>query len=140
MADLAEEEEVLVAEDPVEAGEVEYFNLGVVLFNQEEYFLSHECFEKIWVGKRDDDMFKLGYQGLIQVSVGCYHLKQKNRINSLAQFNKALPKLEKYLPLFFNLDIFTLYVDITDLIGCLKSNSVDIAMCILPKLKLKIIK
>jgi len=121
----------------VVAGNIDYFDLGINLFNQEEYFLAHECFENIWKKLPKNDVSKQCFQALIQTAVGCYHLKNNNYKESLAQFYKASIKLENYLPLYNNLDIFTLHKNISSIINCLNGNFVDIAKCNLVNLKLK---
>lgn len=108
----------------MEAGNAKYFELGVLLFNNEEYFLAHECFEKLWAQIDENDPRKLFYQGLIQYAVGCYHLKNNNIKSSVSQFIKAKEKLKNYLPLYKNLDIFNLYKNLNNIVICLLNNKI----------------
>ncbi len=119
----------------MEAGNNKYFELGVFLFNNEEYFLAHECFEKVWIKMNEKDPNKLFYQGLIQCAVGCYHLKNNNLKSAIAQFYKAKEKLKKYLPFYFNLDILALYKNLNNILDCLTVNSYNCN-----KLKIKNLK
>jgi predicted metal-dependent hydrolase len=46
----------------------------------------------------------LFYLGLIQSSVGCYHLFNENYEGACSQCDKALAKLENYLPAYQGID------------------------------------
>ncbi len=67
---------------------------GVEEFNSGRFFECHDTLEEVWRGTRGDarDFF----QGLIQVSVGFYHLDNGNRIGAQSQLEKALKNLARY--------------------------------------------
>ncbi len=44
---------------------------GIKLFNNSDFFAAHDFFEGLWMEAKKDKLF---YQGLIQVSVGCFSL------------------------------------------------------------------
>lgn len=64
---------------------------GVELFNCHDFFSAHDIFEELWVeADRENKMF---FQGLVQISVGCYHLICKNYKGAVSQLEKGLSKL-----------------------------------------------
>jgi hypothetical protein len=76
---------------------------GINYFNNADFFLAHDFFEELWVNcDREDRKF---FQGLIQVSVGCYHLTCKNYSGALSQLDKGIQKLNGYLPSYYNIDL-----------------------------------
>jgi len=72
------------------------FNLqdGVELFNSGKYFEAHDYFEELWMLSKGES--KLFYQGLVQISVGSYHLLSNNYKGALSQLKKGKEKLEKF--------------------------------------------
>lgn len=72
---------------------------GIALFNNGYYFESHDYFEHLWIGAEHAD--RLFFQGMVQISVGCYHLGKKNYKGSLSQFTRGISKLEQY-PEYYN--------------------------------------
>jgi len=79
------------------------FLLGVREFNEGFYFECHDTLEDLWSGLRGDarDFF----QGLIQVSVGHYHLGNGNRAGAASMFERALKRFEKYPARYFGFDL-----------------------------------
>jgi molybdopterin converting factor small subunit len=71
-----------------------YLDEGIKLFNDGDYFLSHETLEEHWVeaeqGERDF------FQGLIHLAVGFHHYERGNRAGAKSQFAKALRRLSNY--------------------------------------------
>ncbi len=114
-------------------------SVGIKLFNDGEYFAAHDFFEDIWIGISDDS--RLFYQGLIQVSVGCYHLVCGNYRGSLSQFDKGTAKLENYLPEYRNVYIDKLLAEVKVLCELLEGNTdkqkIEFDITLLPKIKLK---
>lgn len=80
------------------------FKRGVEQFNNGYFFECHDTLEEIWMETVGHDRMFL--QGLIQVSVGFYHLFNKNFKGAVSQFMKGLKKLDHYRPAhalaFFN--------------------------------------
>jgi predicted metal-dependent hydrolase len=77
--------------------------LAVEQFNQREYFECHETLEEVWHGTRGParDFF----QGLIQISVGFYHLRNGNLRGGESQLNKGLARLSGYGERYFGLEL-----------------------------------
>ena len=83
---------------------------GIELFNNADFFSAHDFFEELWFeSKRDDKLF---FQGLVQISVGCYHLICGNYKGASSQLNKGKTKLRSYLPSYKNLDLKKLLTEI----------------------------
>jgi len=67
---------------------------GVTEFNAGKFFECHDTLEEIWQGTRGParDFF----QGLIQISVGFYHLRNGNLRGGQSQLEKGLKALQRY--------------------------------------------
>jgi uncharacterized protein len=67
---------------------------GVAEFNAGKFFECHDTLEEIWQGIRGParDFF----QGLIQISVGFYHLRNGNLRGGESQLGKGLKALRRY--------------------------------------------
>jgi predicted metal-dependent hydrolase len=111
--------------------------VGINLFNDADFFSAHDYFESLWVESNQKD--KLFFQGLVQISVGCYHLVSGNLKGALSQLSKGKIKLEKYTPSYKEIELESLLSEIKSLINKLKSYSSGSVFQIdpgrLPKLK-----
>lgn len=76
---------------------------GLEEFNAGQYFACHETLETLWKGLSGDE--KTLVQGIIQVSVAYYHLNRGNTKGALRLFDRALPRIEPYLPTWLELDL-----------------------------------
>jgi len=74
----------------------EQYHRGIKEFNAGSFFECHDTLEDLWHGTRGKD--RLFLQGLIQVSVGFYHLANRNYKGAASQFTRALGKLDSYRP------------------------------------------
>ncbi len=72
------------------------FRRGIEQFNRRSFFECHDTLEELWHGTRGKD--RLFLQGLIQISVGFYHLFGRNYKGAASQFTRGLGKLEPYRP------------------------------------------
>ena len=68
----------------------EYFNKGFDAFNNQNYYDAHEHWENLWTNYYFKD--RLLIQGLIQVSVGYFHITNMNLKGANGLFTKCLPK------------------------------------------------
>ena len=92
------------------------------LFNDCDFFAAHDYFEEIWMeAKRDEKEF---FQGLVQVSVGCYHLICGNIKGAKSQLEKGISKLSKYEPAYYNLDLSSLTEKVKILIYNIDNKSI----------------
>lgn len=78
-------------------------SVGIALFNDSDFFAAHDFFEDCWMKcEREERNF---YQGLVQVSVGSYHLISGNYKGCSSQYKKAAKKLIKFLPVYKNINL-----------------------------------
>ncbi len=87
---------------------------GIKLFNDSFYFEAHDWFEDLWMESVGDS--KNFLQGLIQISVGMYHLENENINGALSQYSKALKKLDKYPDNYEKINLLQLKKDINYII------------------------
>jgi len=93
-----------VVEPPVLSREERaLFELGVQQFNDGLFFESHDTLEELWTGLRGSS--RDFFQGLIQVSVGFYHLTGGNRAGASSMFERSLARFSKYPPRYFGFDL-----------------------------------
>ena len=76
---------------------------GVAEFNDGLFFECHDTLEDMWSGVRGParDFF----QGLIQVSVGFYHLGNGNLGGAVSMWTRALKRLAPYPDRYFGFDV-----------------------------------
>jgi predicted metal-dependent hydrolase len=79
---------------PLEREEIHRIRKGVEEFNSGKFFECHDTLEEVWRGTRGPARAFL--QGLIQISVGFYHLNNRNLRGGQSQLDKGLRKLESY--------------------------------------------
>ena len=108
---------------------------GVYLFNNAEFFAAHDFFEDLWMESENNN--KLFFQGLTQVSVGCFHLISGNYKGTLSQLQKGIHKLSKYPPVYLGINIKNLIDDNNLLIEKikLKKENFSVNLSTLPLIK-----
>lgn len=91
------------AEPVFDLEERQLFDRGVAEFNTGLYFECHDTLEDLWSGLRGParDFF----QGLIQVSVGFYHLSGGNLPGAQSMFERALRRFQPYPDRYFGFDL-----------------------------------
>jgi len=70
------------------------FEKGLQAFNDKNFYDAHEYWEEIWTEYRLPDAKFV--QGLIQLSVGFYHLTNRNLNGARGLFRKCQSKFENY--------------------------------------------
>ncbi|MBX3009118.1 MAG: DUF309 domain-containing protein [Melioribacteraceae bacterium] len=98
-------------------------SLGIELFNSGNFFDAHDFFEDIWIESEKEE--KLFFQGLVQVSVACFHLISGNLTGSLNQLKKAKLKLIGYPEKFNEVNLTALISDVDKLIVSLTKKEFD---------------
>lgn len=110
---------------------------GVDEFNRGYFFEAHDIWEELWRGACGPrEPF---YQGLIQIAVGFYHLRNDNRRGARSQLEKGLTKLAGFQPVCEGIDVATLSSDIRRWLDRLKEAgegelAIDLAQ--LPRIRL----
>ena len=82
------------------------FRKGVEEFNTGYFFECHDTLEEIWQGMRGPARDFL--QGLIQISVAFYHLRNGNLRGGESQLEKGLFRLEGYGDCYQGIDLAAL--------------------------------
>jgi uncharacterized protein len=85
------------------------FERGIRLFNEHQFFDSHEAWEEVWT--REQGPRRLFLQSLIHLAVGLYHARSDNCVGAIRQLRKGLRKLAGYLPVCESIDTARLYRD-----------------------------
>ena len=94
---------------------------GISLFNDSDFFSAHDFFEDCWVEcDREERLF---FQGMVQISVGSYHLLNENYKGCLSQYRKGTAKLKNFKPVYRNIDLQKLVDEIEILINFLSGEN-----------------
>ena len=98
------------------------FIKGIVEFNSQNFYDSHEYWEELWVEHKIENPLLI--QGLIQFSVGCFHITNLNRKGAISLFNKSTNKLKKFKKYNgLNISISDIIFEIENLLLWLKENT-----------------
>ena len=85
---------------------------GLKLFNEKKFYEAHEIWEDLWTEYRQvDDKF---IQGLIQLSVGYFHISNTNKRGAVSLFNKSLSKFELFRGIHRNLDVDLIIMSVNE--------------------------
>jgi predicted metal-dependent hydrolase len=82
---------------------------GISLFNQGEYFECHEVIEHAW--NEEASPVRIMYQGILQIGVACYHMKQKNWRGAMKLLERGIPKIKRFAPDCMGIDLAKLLAD-----------------------------
>ena len=95
-----------VAEPVLDEEERRGLEKGIEEFNRGFFFECHDSLEEVWAGLRGParDFF----QGLIQISVGLYHLSNANRGGAVTLLRRGLGRLERYPDVYGGVNLGTL--------------------------------
>lgn len=96
------------------------FLKGIEEFNTREFFECHETLEHVWQEYRKDDRELI--QGIIQISVGYYHLLRKNSVGALKLLKRGVWRVEKFAPIYFDLDLVPFIANVSEDIRTTESN------------------
>jgi predicted metal-dependent hydrolase len=80
-----------------------YLVEGIRLFNEGDYFWSHETLEEEWAEAPEEDRDFL--QGLIHLAVGLLHHGKGNAKGARLQFTKASKRLDSYPDTYRGVDV-----------------------------------
>ena len=82
---------------------------GLDEFNSGRYFECHDTLEEIWQGIRGSS--RDFFQGLIQISVGFYHIRNGNLRGGESQLSKGLRNLSGYGACYLGVQLAVLRLD-----------------------------
>ncbi|MEE9430558.1 MAG: DUF309 domain-containing protein [Melioribacteraceae bacterium] len=107
---------------------------GVRLFNDSDFFAAHDFFEDLWMEANYDE--KKFYQGLVQISVGCFHLICGNLNGAKSQISKGINKLLDFIPKYNNLELTKLISKFEEILIDLNENNISLIREKIPVLEL----
>ncbi len=81
----------------------ETFWLGVEQFNQQQFYDCHDTLEAIWIEAETSD--KNFYQGILQVAVALYHLRNHNWRGAVTLMGEGINRLRHYQPEHHTIDV-----------------------------------
>lgn len=97
------------------------FISGVNSFNKKRFHEAHEFWEDLWTEYRlDDDKF---VQGLIQYSVGCFHITNINKRGAINLLNKSLEKFKLFKGVQRRIDVLSIVANVNEVLSHL--NKID---------------
>jgi predicted metal-dependent hydrolase len=96
------------------------FEKGIDEFNRREFYDCHETLEKVWQEYREDDRELI--QGIIQIAVGYYHLLRDNSVGALKLLRRGLWRVEKFAPIYFDLDLTPFIANVSEDITSTEKN------------------
>ncbi|MBK8945297.1 MAG: DUF309 domain-containing protein [Ignavibacteriae bacterium] len=95
---------------------------GVLLFNDCDFFSAHDFFEEIWFNSNQNE--REFFQGLVQISVGAYHLICGNLKGAQSQLTKGKNKLKKFSSSFYKINNLKLIEEISILLTNLDQENI----------------
>jgi predicted metal-dependent hydrolase len=87
----------------------EKYLAGLRLFNEEEFFDSHDVLEELWQETAGPE--KKFYQGLIQLAISLFHFGNGNLGGAKKLYESSRKYLEAYRPNYLGLDVDKLLAD-----------------------------
>ena len=97
------------------------FIKGLVEYNSKNFYDAHEFWEELWSDYKLEEPNLI--QGLIQVSVGYYHLINLNKKGAIGLFTKSIKKLDPYTTSkFLPIDISLIILDVKKTLSWLGLN------------------
>ena len=76
---------------------------GIAEFNRGEFFQCHEFLEEAWM--QESGRVRYFYQGILQVGVGFYHLKNGNWRGATGLLRNGITRLEEFEPASLGVDV-----------------------------------
>lgn len=95
------------------------FWLGIAQFNQGEYYACHDTLEAIWMDAEQSD--RAFYQGILQISVGLYHLTNLNWQGAAILLGEGSHRLDTYGESYGGIDVTDLINQAIDWLTALQS-------------------
>ena len=110
---------------------------GLNAFENHEFYDAHEFWEDLWSDYRLPDAKFI--QGLIQLSVGYFHITNNNRNGALGLLKKSINKFELYKPEYRNINIEHILLQIDKTIDAINhiEHMKDFDWSLVPSLKSK---
>ncbi len=87
------------------------FLRGLELFNEGEYFESHEVIEDLWLETSSEDVHRDFYKGVIQAAAAVYQFERGILTGAEGLYKTSVGYLEKYRPRTLGLNVEKLIAD-----------------------------
>lgn len=98
----------------------EAFWQGVEQFNQQEFYACHDTLEALWMEALEPQ--KRFYQGILQISVACYHLGNLNWRGAVILLGEGIGRLDNYQPVYYGIDVEALICESFALLRALQQS------------------
>ena len=85
------------------------FEEAIAQFNSGDYYACHDTLESIWNDSLQSD--RAFYQGILQIAVGLYHLRNQNWYGAAILLGEGTSRLPPYLPEYQSIDVENLLAD-----------------------------
>jgi predicted metal-dependent hydrolase len=90
---------------------------GIRQFNAQEFFQCHETLENLWQNYQEPS--RKAIQGIIQIAVAYYHLRNGNLPGARKLFQAGLSKIKDFSPTCLGIDIDQLVASVEASMTCL---------------------
>ena len=104
-----------------EKHKIDLFNKGLEAFRKHDFYDAHEYWEDLWSDYRLKDAKFI--QGLIQLSVGYFHISNLNINGARGLLNKCRPKLVGFSPKYRELNVLHILESVDRSLDFLEKNS-----------------
>lgn len=94
------------------------FLKGVDQFNQQDFYACHDTLEALWIEALEPQ--KRFYQGVLQISVACYHLSNLNWRGAVILLGEGIMRLRDYQPVYEGIDVAKLLIQSAELLKSLQ--------------------
>lgn len=88
-------------------------------FNDGAYYACHDTLEALWMDCTEPE--KTFVQGILQISVACYHLTNQNAKGGMILLGEGIKRLKNYQPEFELIDVKTLVQSSAEFLYALQS-------------------
>ncbi|MEZ2280472.1 MAG: DUF309 domain-containing protein [Microcoleus sp.] len=91
---------------------------GIEEFNSKQFYACHDTLEALWMEAGEPE--KRFYQGLLQISVGLYHLGNLNWRGAVILLGEGINRLSYYQPSYAGIAVADLLQQSTQLLNALQ--------------------
>jgi predicted metal-dependent hydrolase len=103
--------------------ETNQFQQGIDAFNQGDYYACHDLLEEIWLESEPSD--RNFYQGIIQIAVALYHLRNHNLQGAMILLGEGSNRLKTYEQDYYGVETQRLRKDARVLLAQLQQMTVE---------------
>ncbi|MEB3827790.1 DUF309 domain-containing protein [Phormidium sp. CCY1219] len=93
---------------------------GVAQFNQQEFYACHDTLEALWMEAAEPE--KKFYQGVLQISVALYHLRDRNWRGAAILLGEGINRLRHYQPSYYNINVTQFIEENAEILSALQQS------------------